>query len=433
MMPKSGVISLALAVVACSRSPGDVHVFSAVDRAAVLTTDSAYVRAWLRNDTSAVLNTLAAEAVLMPAGVHPLGSDNAIQAFWWPDNGTHTRITAFTRTVDELRGAADFAYVRGTDSIAFVIDSGASHREQSIRSMTLAIYRRQWNGAWLISRMMWGPVTPTVSFSNEFPAVSPDGQTVAFMSDRDNDPEIYTMGIDGSNPRRLTHSPGRDAHPSWSPDGKHIVFQSPRGDSQPQIYTMDADGANPVKLTNNGMFSGVAVYSPDGSQILYQVNASPSLDSAHWQIYVMRSDGSGQRNLSHNAWNDQVPRWSADGARILFFSDASGRDQVYVMKSDGTDRVRLTNDAWHDHTPVWSHDNKKIAFVSDRGGGWDIYVMGADGTNPVQLTHTKESMGLPAWTPDDSQLVFTSKAGSTRDLFIVRSDGSSAHRIGARS
>src|SRR5262249_49673958 len=149
--------------------------FSSKDSAAVLATDSAYVHAWLRDDTTAILNTLAPEAVLMPAGVHPLGSDDAIQAFWWPSNGTRTRVIAFTRTIDEIYGVANLAYVRGTDSVAFTVEPDAAHRVQSIHSMTLTIYRRQSNGSWLMSRMMWGPTTPNTSFSNQFPAVSPDG------------------------------------------------------------------------------------------------------------------------------------------------------------------------------------------------------------------------------------------------------------------
>ncbi|MFL5434279.1 MAG: TolB family protein, partial [Myxococcales bacterium] len=73
---------------------------------------------------------------------------------------------------------------------------------------------------------------------DQFPSVSPDGRKIAFMSDRDGDIEIYVMNLDGSNPTRLTRSPGRDAHPEWSPDGRKIYFQSPRDGGVPQVFVM---------------------------------------------------------------------------------------------------------------------------------------------------------------------------------------------------
>jgi len=55
------------------------------------------------------------------------------------------------------------------------------------------------------------------------------------MSDRDGDIEIYVVNADGTHLNRLTHAPGRDAHPAFSRDGRKIAFQSPRGNVQPQI------------------------------------------------------------------------------------------------------------------------------------------------------------------------------------------------------
>src|ERR1700747_3123013 len=106
------------------------------------------------------------------------------------------------------------------------------------------------------------------------------------------------MNVDGSNPRRLTHSPGRDAHPEWSPDGQKIYFQSPRETKVPQLFVMNADGSDPKRLTNNAGFTGVPLVSPDGKKILYMVNDGPSLEQVHWQIYHMDVDGRNQRRLS---------------------------------------------------------------------------------------------------------------------------------------
>jgi ketosteroid isomerase-like protein len=118
--------------------------------------DQAYVRAWLNNDQAAVLATLADDAVLMPAGQYPLRSRDEIVAFWWPQDGSTTRILAFERAIDEIEVQGDMAMVRGVDSVTFEYSRGATPSKQTSRSMTLAIYRRQPGGSWRISRMMWG-------------------------------------------------------------------------------------------------------------------------------------------------------------------------------------------------------------------------------------------------------------------------------------
>ncbi len=70
----------------------------------------------------------------------------------------------------------------------------------------------------------------TYQSGNDFyPALSPDGSRVAFVSERDGNAEIYLVNVDGTGETRLTYEPGEDRLPSWSPDGRHIAFNSDRG------------------------------------------------------------------------------------------------------------------------------------------------------------------------------------------------------------
>ena len=86
--------------------------------------------------------------------------------------------------------------------------------------------------------------------NNSHPSWSPDGKQIVFHSDRDGNQEIYLMNADGSNIRRLTNNPSIDRGPFWSPDGKKIGFHSDRtGDLD--IYTMNVDGSNQTNLTNS--------------------------------------------------------------------------------------------------------------------------------------------------------------------------------------
>jgi len=143
-----------LTLLACGSSAG----LSTADRAAIRGLDSAYVDAWLRDDTAAVLATLAPEAVLMPAGQLPLTDPAAIRDFWWPRDGSRTRVTSYTTTIDEIAGAGDLAYVRGTGVLAFTYEKGGVRSEITSRNMTLTIVTRGSDGRWRIARRMWGPL-----------------------------------------------------------------------------------------------------------------------------------------------------------------------------------------------------------------------------------------------------------------------------------
>ena len=136
--------------------PGAKTGLTAADQRAVRAVDSAFVDAWLRDDTTAIMNTLAPDAVLMPAGQSVLSTPAAIRAFWWPSDGSSTRILTFDRSIDELGGEGDVAWMRRTDSLTFTYAKAGTTSSLTSRSMSLAVLRRQPNGAWRFSRVMWG-------------------------------------------------------------------------------------------------------------------------------------------------------------------------------------------------------------------------------------------------------------------------------------
>ena len=112
-------------MLACA--PAEPKAFSSADERAIRHVDSLYVAAWLRDDTAAVLRTLAPDAV-MPAGQRPLATPNDIREFWWPTDGSRTKILTFYRVIDEIAGDANLASVRGTDTLTFTYDKGRTHQ-----------------------------------------------------------------------------------------------------------------------------------------------------------------------------------------------------------------------------------------------------------------------------------------------------------------
>ncbi len=260
---------------------------------------------------------------------------------------------------------------------------------------------------------------------------------IAFESDRDghiiNDSfayEIYVMDNDGGNQRNLTNNPADDKDPSWSPDGKRIVFMSNRdghakhGWLTSDIYVMDNDGGNLQRLTNNDRFDESPSWSPNGKRIAFVGNRT---------IYVMDADGGNQQRLTENRTIDESPSWSPDGKYIVFMSTRVGNTEIYVMDNDGGNQRNLTNNDRVDESPSWSPDGKHIAFTSweNVGGNKDIYVIDNDGGNQRNLTKHPDADWEPVWSPDSKRIAFVSNRTKdlNRDIYVMDADGGNPRNL----
>src|SRR5215203_3904623 len=142
-------------------------------------------------------------------------------------------------------------------------------------------------------------------------------------------------------------------------------------------------------------------WSPDGRQLVFE-----SARHGNTTLYIINADGTGERRLTTTRYGDDThPQWSPDGRTILFDSDRDGAFHLYTIHPDGTGEQRLTvrdtstalTFARH---PSWSPDGRRIAFDSDRDGDEEVYVMDADGRNVRRLTHSPGRDGHASWSPD---------------------------------
>lgn len=135
-------------------------------------------------------------------------------------------------------------------------------------------------------------------------AWSPDGNQLAFYSNRNGQMDIYTMDINGENIKQLTTNPHADLMASWSPNGKSVIYHSKR-DGNGEIYQIDLETLEEKRLTFHPADDLSPSWSPDGKFIAFHSNRSGNYD-----IIVMEADGSNQCNITQHFREDMDPQWS---------------------------------------------------------------------------------------------------------------------------
>ena len=196
------------------------------------------------------------------------------------------------------------------------------------------------------------------------PAWSPDRNWIvfgagSFFHDRTNPARLMMMHPDGSDLHELATGPASSGFPSWSPDGKRLVYRV--GDeSERGLRILKLDDGSITSLTTG--YDNFPAWSPTGDLIAFTGKRDGDFD-----IYTIRADGSALKRLTTTPGNDAHCVWSPDGKHLLFSSARFGfKDEaplgdnspqpygeLFVMNADGSDQRPLTDNQWEEATPAW--------------------------------------------------------------------------------
>jgi Tol biopolymer transport system component/DNA-binding winged helix-turn-helix (wHTH) protein len=318
---------------------------------------------------------------------------------------------------------------------------------------------------------------PPKSFPDFSPAVSPDGRTIVFTRQTAwGASDIYLLELSEDlkpkgEPRRLTSLKGLSVEPTWTPNGREIIFISgllwtdssfwkvpASGAGEPEqlqlsggevfcptvsrsgnrlayersvrdvnIWRLSLSGpgvaaAPPTRFIASTRLEIAAQYSPDGKRIAFQ-----SQSSGVESIWVSDADGSNAVDLLLGVGAASgTPRWSPDGQRIAFDSNIEGNFDIYAIRASGGKPIRLTTDSADDVAPSWSRDGKRVYFTSIRTGRYEVWKVSAGGGEAVQVTRNG---GGTAFESPDGKFVYYLEGDYRGGLWKMPASGGEENQI----
>jgi Tol biopolymer transport system component len=280
---------------------------------------------------------------------------------------------------------------------------------QSLIAFTMAL------AAPALAQAPVSPATKLTEPQDDYPAVSPDGRSILFQSNRGGNWQLWQMNADGTGLKQMTSGPMNDRQPAWSPDGSKVAFSSDRGQEAGKRAIFVSGwplGTTGILQISKG--SGQDVHPkwlPDGSGLMFNRIAA---DGKQADVYVVTLEGA-ERMIDLGAGLNTYASVDPTGRALIYRGTTSQagpngpveNSDVFVASVDGTNKRRLTDDAAFDGWPAISPDGTTIAFASRRGGDkFRLFLMPISGgalrevTTPTGFHYTQ-----PAWAPDGKSLV----------------------------
>ncbi len=233
------------------------------------------------------------------------------------------------------------------------------------------------------------------------PDWSPDGRFVAYACYRDDKVELWILELATGKSWPLTRNDAVNLEPRWSPDGKRLAFVSTAFNRRFHIHTVEVADGRPGAVTRitedkeatipRYYYSNFDHYlspswSPDGREILYVANHGLVWGTGgFWRMKAEPGAAEREVHFEETNWRAR-PDWSRDGKRVVYASYLGGQwHQLWLMTAEGGDAFPLTYGAFDAVSPRWSPDGRRIAYVSNETGNTSLWVIDVPGAQRTQV------------------------------------------------
>jgi serine/threonine protein kinase len=316
-----------------------------------------------------------------------------------------------------------------------------------------------------------------------FPSLSPDGKSFIFAGNASGNWDIYLQRVGSNTALRLTKdSTPDDTQPAFSPDGERIAFRSEREGGG--IFVMDATGESTKRLTH---FGYNPAWSPDAKEIACaeQSTLFPTVRDGTGGLWVVNVGTGEKRSITDGDKAPAQPNWSPNGQTIAYWSRSEGRGRdIWTIPAGGGQPVLVISDGSMNWNPVWSTSGNHLYFLSDRGGSMNLWLVpidqqtgkvhgqpqqvttpsrygahlciSADGRalayvevinrvnlqrvefdpekemltgQPVWITQDSRLATYPNLSPDGEWIVFDAQGEKQEDLYLIRRDGTDRRQL----
>ncbi len=257
------------------------------------------------------------------------------------------------------------------------------------------------------------------------PTWSPDGKSVAFISNMSGRNNLWLVPADGGWPVQLTISDQRQSSPAWSPDGKWIAYQSDfDGDEQWDIFLVSPKIGKVVNLTQTREIAELnPTWSPDGRYLAYEVKPKTS---AAYEIDIYDMVMREVKHITANTPQDKrnsSPIWSKDGKYIIYTQEqAKGTDSNIFIAEVATSKSTLLTP--HEGEQLYlandiSSDGKKALLTSNAANGYDNIGLLDIATKKISwLTKDKWEIRGGEFSPDGKHIVFSANVDGNEDIYL---------------
>lgn len=318
---------------------------------------------------------------------------------------------------------------------------------------------------WLVSTSGGEPIRLTTSKKNDNqPRWSPDGKRIAFISAREEKPQIFLISPFGGEAERLTESKSGVQSFQWSPDGNRIAYVAPQAptpeeekkqkdkdDAQvidkdykfARIWVIDVNTKKASEIVHGDFTASDPQWSPDGKSIAFVANPTPKADDGSrsdiWIVDLRGAAGTDQSDLEKKmaGLRQSLAALSTDGDRNYFRIMETQGQMVAVQREidQGTRKRKLVENDGPDVAPRWSPDGKQIAYLSrnlksGEIGQQRLTLIAAEGGAPHEIATGLEYQPGPAkWSPDGRMIFFNASVRTTSQLFSVPATGGQSKQL----